>query len=145
MTVTYHDPCHLGRLAEPWIHWKGKEIKVMGQMICHEPPKQYRRGVNGVYDIPREILKSIPGLELVEMYRNRESAWCCGGGGGVREAYPEFANWTAMERIREAKAVGAKALVTACGWCRRQFMDGMEKSADKIEVYDIVELVRKAL
>jgi Fe-S oxidoreductase len=51
LTVTYHDPCHLGRLAEPWIHWKGKEVKALGQMIIHDPPKKYRRGANGVYDI----------------------------------------------------------------------------------------------
>lgn len=145
LTVTYHDPCHLGRLAEPWIHWKGKEIKVMGQMICHDPPKKYRRGANGVYDIPREILESIPGLKLVEMYRTRESAWCCGAGGGVKEAYPDFATWTAAERLREAKAVGAKALATACGWCRRNFIDAMEEGADQLEVYDIIELIQKAM
>ncbi len=145
LIVTYHDPCHLGRLAEPWIHWKGKEIKVMGQMICHEPPKKYRRGGNGVYDIPREILKSIPGLRLVEMYRIRESAWCCGAGGGVKEAYPDFAAWTAAERIKEAKAVGASALATACGWCRRNFIDAMVEGAEKIEVYDIIELAQKAI
>lgn len=145
LTVTYHDPCHLGRLAEPWVHWKGKEVKVMGQMIVHEPPKQYRRGARGVYDIPREIIKSIPGIRLVEMYRIREAAWCCGAGGGVKDAYPDFANWTAGERIKEAKAVGAKALVSACGWCRRNFMDAMEDGAPKIEVYDIIELVQKAM
>ena len=145
LTVTYHDPCHLGRLAEPWIHWEGKEIKVMGQMICHDPPKKYRRGANGVYDIPREILKSIPGLRLVEMYRIRESAWCCGSGGGVKEAYPDFATWTAAERLKEAKAVGAGALATACGWCRRNFIDAMEEGTNKIAVYDIIELVQKAM
>jgi len=145
LTVTYHDPCHLGRLAEPWIHWKGKEVKVMGQTICHEPPKKFRRGANGVYDIPREILTSIPGVKLVEMYRTRESAWCCGAGAGVKEAYPDFANWTATERIKEAKSVNAKALVTACGWCRRNFIDAMEAGAEKMEVYDIIELVQKAI
>ncbi|MEW6665418.1 MAG: (Fe-S)-binding protein [Thermodesulfobacteriota bacterium] len=145
LTVTYHDPCHLGRLAEPWIHWKGKEIKRMGQMICHDPPKKFRRGANGVYDIPREILKSIPGLRLVEMYRTRESAWCCGSGGGVKEAFPDFAIWTATERIKEAKAVGAKALVSACGWCRRNFMDALEENGEKMQVYDIIELVQKAM
>lgn len=144
LTVTYHDPCHLGRLSEPWQHWEGEEIKVLGQMICHEPPKKFRRGADGVYDIPREILKKIPGVNLVEMSRIRESAWCCGAGGGVKEAHPDFAIWTAAERLREATATGAKALVTACGWCRRNFLDAMEAGAGPIEVYDIIELVRKA-
>ncbi len=145
LTVTYHDPCHLGRLAEPWIHWKGKEVKVMNQVIVHDPPKRYRRGANGVYDIPREILKSIPGLNLVEMYRTRESAWCCGSGGGVKDAYPEFATWTGNERLKEARAVGAEAIVSACGWCTRNFKDSAEESGEDIAVYDIVDLVRQAL
>ena len=145
MKVTYHDPCHLGRLSEPWIHWSGKEVKVAGQMIVHEPPKKYRRGGEGVYDIPRDILRAIPGLELVEMYRIREYAWCCGSGGGVKEAYPEFALWTASERIKEAKDVGAEALVSACGWCKRNFTDAVKETGNKIEVFDIVDLVQKAL
>jgi Fe-S oxidoreductase len=145
LTVTYHDPCHLGRLAEPWVHWKGKEVKVLGQMIVHEPPKKYRRGANGVYDIPREILKSIPGVRLVEMYRTRESAWCCGAGGGVKEAYPDFAIWTGAERLKEAKTVGAKAIVSACPWCTRNFIDTVKETGQKMEVYDIIELVQQAM
>jgi len=145
LTVTYHDPCHLGRLAEPWIHWKGKEVKVLSQVICHEPPKKYRRGANGVYDIPREILKRIPGLRLVEMYRTRESAWCCGSGGGVKEAFPDFAIWTGAERLKEAKAVGAKAIVSACPWCTRNFLDTASETGEKIEVYDLIDLVQKAV
>jgi Fe-S oxidoreductase len=145
MTVTYHDPCHLGRLSEPWIHWNGKEIKVAGQMVVHDPPKKYRRGGEGVYDIPRDILKAIPGLNFVEMYRIREYAWCCGSGGGVKEAYPEFALWTAGERIKEAKDVGAEALVSACGWCKRNFTDAVKETGNKIEVLDIIDLVQKAL
>jgi Fe-S oxidoreductase len=143
LTVTYHDPCHLGRLAEPWVHWKGKEVKVMNQVIVHDPPKKYRRGANGVYDVPREILRSIPGLNLVEMYRTRESTWCCGSGGGVKDAYPEFATWN--ERLKEARAVGAEAIVSACGWCTRNFTDAAEESGETIGIYDIVDLVRQAL
>lgn len=145
LKVTYHDPCHLGRLGEPWIHWKGKEVKVLGQMIVHDPPKKYRRGANGVYDIPREILKSIPGLELIEMYRIRESAWCCGSGGGVKDAHPDFAIWTASERLKEAKAVNAKAIVSACPWCTRNFTDAAHEGDENIGVYDILDLVQKAI
>jgi len=143
--VTYHDPCHLGRLSEPWIQWSGKEVKVAGQMIVHDPPKKYRRGAEGVYDIPRDILKAIPGLNLVEMYRIREYAWCCGSGGGVKEAYPEFALWTASERLKEAKDVGAEALVSACGWCKRNFTDAAHETGSQLEIYDIIDLVQRAI
>jgi Fe-S oxidoreductase len=145
LTVTYHDPCHLGRLGEPWIHWQGKEIKRSIQMVLHDPPKKYRRGANGVYETPREILKSIPGLRFVEMYRIREYAWCCGAGGGVIDAYPDFAIWTGAERLREAKAVGAGAIVSACPWCRRNFLDTAKATGNNIEVYDIIELIQKAM
>ena len=145
MTVTYHDPCHLGRLAEPWIHWEGVEKKVMGQMIVHDPPKTYRRGANGVYDAPRNILQSIPGVKLVEMDRIREYAWCCGAGGGVIDAYPDFAQWTANERLKEAEGTGAEAIVSACSWCERNFLDTVKENGNSIQVLDIIQLVQKAL
>jgi Fe-S oxidoreductase len=145
LTVTYHDPCHLGRLGEPWIHWHGKEAKAIGPMIIHDPPKKYRRGANGVYEPPREILKSIPGLRFVEMHRIKEYAWCCGAGAGVMDAYPDFAVWTGTERLREAQEVGAKAIVSACPHCKRNFLDTVKATGEKIEVYDLVELVEKAM
>jgi len=145
MKVTYHDPCHLGRLGEPWIPWEGVEKKVLGQLILHDPPKEFRRGTNGVYEVPRDILRSIPGLELVEMERIKEYAWCCGAGGGVKEAYPEFATWTARERIEEAESTGAEALVTACGWCERNFKDAIKEMKNGIKIYDVVELIRQAV
>ncbi len=145
MKVTYHDPCHLGRLGEPYIPWEGVEKKILNQVVVHEPHKPIRRGANGIYEPPREILKSIPGLELVEMERVREYSWCCGAGGGVKEAYPDFALWTARERIEEAKATGADAIVTACPWCERNFLDAINGSGEKMKVYDIVELVQQAI
>lgn len=145
MRVTYHDPCHLGRLGEPWIPWEGTEKKVIGQLIVHDPPKVFRRGTKGVYEPPRDVLRSIPGLELVEMERIKEYAWCCGAGGGVKEAYPEFATWTAGDRIEEAKSTGAEALVTACGWCERNFNDAIKERGNGLKIYDIVELVQQAI
>jgi Fe-S oxidoreductase len=145
LKVTYHDPCHLGRLSEPYIPWDGVEKKVLGQVIIKDPPREYRRGTSGIYEPPRDILRSIPGIELLEMERIKEYAWCCGAGGGVKEAYPEFALCTADERIEEAKATGAEALVTACSWCERNFRDALERSGAKIKLYDIVELLIEAI
>ena len=145
MTVTYHDPCHLGRQGEPYVPWSGVEKKIKSQIIVYEPNKPRYNGAWGVYDPPREILRSIPGVELVEMERIREYSWCCGAGGGVREAYPEYSNWTAAERIAEAKATGAEALISACPWCERNFMDAISALGDTMKVYDIVELVQKAM
>ncbi|MBN2115679.1 MAG: (Fe-S)-binding protein [Anaerolineales bacterium] len=145
MTVTYHDPCHLGRQGEPYVPWNGVEKKIKGQIIVYEPNKPRYNGAWGVYDPPRNILRSIPGVKLVEMERIREYSWCCGAGGGVREAYPEFSAWTAAERIAEAKATGAEALVSACPWCERNFMDSISATGAGLQVYDVLALVEKAL
>jgi Fe-S oxidoreductase len=145
LTVTYHDPCHLGRLGEPYVPWNGKVTKMYGNIVKHDPPKPRYNGAWGIYEPPRNILKAIPGMKLIEMERNRENAWCCGAGGGVKEAYPDFAKWTASERIEEAKSTGAEAIVTACPWCERNLADTNPGSGRKMKVYDIIELVQQAL
>jgi Fe-S oxidoreductase len=145
LTVTYHDPCHLGRQGEPYVPWNGVEKKIKSQIIVYEPKRPRYNGAWGVYDPPRAVLKSIPGVQLVEMERIREYSWCCGASGGMREAYPEYAHWTAAERIAEAKATGAAALVSACPWCERNFMDAIGAQEDAMKVYDIVELVQQAI
>jgi Fe-S oxidoreductase len=143
MTVTYHDPCRLGRLGEPWSHWSGK--KIPGDRFVFDPPKIYRKGTYGIYDEPRDLLKSIPGIKLSEMTRIKEYAWCCGAGGGVIDSNPEFAVWTAQERIKEAVSTGAEAMVTACPWCEKVFDKAIKESGSNMKVYDFVELLEKSL
>jgi Fe-S oxidoreductase len=145
VTVTYHDPCHLGRLGEPYVPWQGTRKKIYGQIPVWKPSRPRYTGAWGVYDAPRNVLKRIPGLSLVEMERIREYAWCCGAGGGVLEAYPDFATWTAAQRLVEAKATGAEAIVSACPWCERNFADAAESQDDKVQVYDVIDLVQMAL
>ena len=145
MKVTYHDPCHLGRLGEPYVAWKGKEKKIFGQAVVFDPPRPRYNGADGVYEPPRDVLKAIPGLELVEMERIKEAGWCCGAGGGVRDAFPEFSSWTATERIEEAKATGAGAIVSACPWCERNFMDAAAASGTRMKVFDVIDLVEQAI
>jgi Fe-S oxidoreductase len=124
LTVTWHDPCHMGRLARPY--YPGKEI-------------------DGVYEQPRKILKSIPGVELVEMERIKEYAWCCGGGGGVFTGFKDFAQWTAQERLTEAKDTGASQIVTTCPWCESNLSNAAKGFEEKIEVGNLIDLMVKAL
>lgn len=145
ITVTYHDPCHLGRQGEPYVPWNGVEKKIQSQIIVYEPKRPRNNGAWGVYTQPREILESIPGVRLVEMQRIKEYSWCCGAGGGVREAYPEFSSWTASERIEEAVSTGAEAIVSACPWCERNFRDAVDAVNPAINVLDIIDLVNQAL
>lgn len=141
MKVTYHDSCQLARLSEPWIHWEGKR----GKYGITDPPKEYRRGSHGVYEPPREILRQIPGIELVEMTRVRENAWCCGAGGGVKDAYKDFAIWTAGERMEEVKVAGAEAIVSCCPYCKDNFNDAIDSRMENVKTYDISELISKAI
>ena len=145
MTVTYHDPCHLGRLGEKYEPWEGTDKKILNQIHIFEPRKPRYNGIEGIYDAPRDILKAIPGVKLTEMERIREYSWCCGAGGGCSESLPEYSSWTAGERVTEANATGADALVTACPWCKDNFMKAEDEDGNTIEVMDIIELVQQAL
>jgi Fe-S oxidoreductase len=111
----------------------------------HDPPKTWLFGSNGVYDPPREVLRAIPGVELAEMERVREYAWCCGGGAEVKQAFPELALFTAQERVKEAKATGAEAIVSCCPHCAINFEKAITQNKDKISYYDLTELVLKAI
>jgi len=138
LKLTYHDSCGLGRLSEPWFHWEGE----IGDWATFVPPRNIRRGTNGVYEPPRDLLKAIPGVELVEMLRRRDQAFCCGAGAGAKEAFPDYALWAGGERLREAKAVGAEAVVAACPLCKENFKDAAK---DGMRIYDITELIAMAI
>ncbi len=141
LKVTYHDPCLLGRLSELYVPWKG-EIQAFGY---HQPPKKFRRGTNGVYEAPREILKAIQGVELTEMTRNAENSFCCGGGGGVPSAFPDFSLWVAGERLKEAAATGAEAIVSCCPFCESSFRKAIISSKSRIRYHDLTGLVAGAI
>lgn len=138
LLVTYHDPCHLGRMSEPYTgEWSGDKLE--------RPISLKRSGRNGVYDAPRKVLESIPGVRLVEMERIREYAWCCGAGGGMLENHPGYAAATAGERIQEALSTGAEALVTACPRCERLFRDTVREMEVELPVFDVADLVMKSV
>jgi heterodisulfide reductase subunit D len=109
-TVTYHDPCHLGRHM-------------------------------GIYELPREIYKKIPGIKFVEMKRNRNFAWCCGAGGGVKIGYPEWAVEISKERLEEAKETGATVLSSTCPFCRTNLDDANNYYKFDLEILDLMEII----
>jgi len=137
MRVAYHDSCSLSRLSEPWVPFEGKR----GWMGIVEPRLTRRRGTNGVYQQPRDILRSIPQLKLVEMPRKRENAFCCGAGRGTKEAFPDFASWATKHRLEEVKEISAEALVSTCPWCKNSFSQAVKETKDSIKVFDISEVI----
>jgi len=114
MTVTYHDPCDLGRGAR-------------------------------VFDEPREVIRSIPGIRLVELPRNRENCQCCGGGGNLEMVDAKLAAEIARGKVEEALTTGAEAIVTSCQQCVRTMLTYVRRNKISLEVMDIVQLVRRAL
>jgi heterodisulfide reductase subunit D len=99
----------------------------------------------GIYDAPREILRAIPGIELVEMETKREAALCCGSGGGVRSYDPELAKRIGADRIRQALEAGADVIATACPFCVNNLEEGARQEGSSIGVADIVDLLADGL
>jgi len=99
-----------------------------------------------VYDAPRRLLNRINGVELREMERIKDQTWCCGGGGGLLEAYPDQAAWAAQQRIKEARVTtGADTLVTACPWCEYSLKSAVEAMGTGIKINDVAEIIERAL
>jgi Fe-S oxidoreductase len=115
--TTYQDPCFLGKQ-------------------------------NMIFEEPRKILSSIPGLNFIEMDRSRERSFCCEGGGGRMWAEGATEGTRNGEiRIKEAVALGAKVIATACPFCLLTLEDAAKISGltDQIVVKDIAELVSEAM
>ena len=111
LTVTYHDPCHLGRTMR-------------------------------IFEPPREILKALPGITLVERVATRENTICCGAGGGMRL----FGGGILAEEIGKAAVLaardaGAEAVVTACPFCELNLDAAARQLGFPLAVYDITDLV----
>lgn len=116
------------------------------EVTYHDPCFLGKR--SGIYDEPRETLKSIPGLELVEMERSRENSFCCGGGAGriwTEAATPD--KRPSVNRAREALELGVEVIATACPFCVTTLEDAVKAldAEDKIVVRDISELLMEVI
>jgi len=94
----------------------------------------------GIYEPPRELIRAVPGIELVEMERNREEAHCCGSVLTL-VADPPAAQRIGEIRLQEAEATGAEALVACCPCCEVQFRVTVQKSGRDLPIVDLAHLV----
>jgi Fe-S oxidoreductase len=102
---------------------------------------------NEVYDPPREILKSIPGVKLIEMERNRETGMCCGAGGGLMWMEETAGSRINVARTEQALAVNPTVISSGCPYCLTMLSDGTKaKEVDEsVSTYDVAELLEKAV
>jgi len=119
--------------------------KVLDKKVVYHDPCALGRGC-GVYDEPREVLRSIPGLELVEIpHYSRDHSLCCGGGsGGAWLERPKGERFSDI-RVQQAVGTGAEILAVACPYCLQMFEDSIKTMDLEIEVKDISELLAEAL
>ncbi len=102
---------------------------------------------NDVYDAPREILRGIPGVKLVEMERNRETAMCCGAGGGLMWMEEHVGNRINVARTEQALATNASVISSGCPYCLTMLEDGTKAKEveDTISTFDVAELLERSV
>ncbi len=124
-----------------------KQIKPLNLRVAYHDPCHLGRML-GVYEEPRQILQAL-GVELVEMVHNRTFSTCCGGGGGVLDVDRNLAIEVSKSRVRDAVAVGAQTIVTACPTCRPTLLRGAGRLANElgyfVDVLDLWEMLDRAL
>jgi glycolate oxidase subunit GlcD len=102
-----------------------------------------------IYDPPRNVIRAIPSVELIEFPQNRNLAKCCGGGGGLKAFDTDMSLEISYKRVQQASGIGADVIVSACPSCKSNLQVAAarlrKEKKGKIKVMDITELVAEAL
>jgi heterodisulfide reductase subunit D len=120
------------------------QLGALERVVTYHDPCDLGRK-SGVYDAPRTILNSIPGLELREMARYGEDAMCCGGGGDVEISDREVTGQVGVLRMQQAQETGASVVVSACQQCKRTLLTGARQAKIRMRALDISELVLESV
>jgi Fe-S oxidoreductase len=141
------DAQHYTQLLAPLVGQLGWARELNLRVTFHDPCYLGRQ--NGEYDAPRALIEAIPGVQLVEMGRCRENAYCCGGGGGGMWLDGFTSDHTterlAERRVREAAGTGADVLVVCCPYEVSRFTDAAKSTGQgHLRVCDIIELIDEA-
>ena len=139
---------HYTQVLAPLIQSGKIPLKELNDKITYHDPCYLGRH-NGEYNAPRKILKAIPGIELVEMDRSRENAFCCGGGGGnfFTDILGGGEDSPSRIRVRESLDTGAGIIAVACPQCAKMLDDAVkiEQLDDRLKVMDVAEIVTSCL
>jgi len=143
--------CEVQHISE-WLAEKigqnGVKFKEIRKKVTYQDPCRLGRHL-GVYDAPRKVIKSIPGIELVEMKHSGLESICCGTSAFTN--CDSYSNMLRAERLCEATETGAELLITACPKCQTHFRCAMvdkgeeHRSTPKIEIMDLANLVANAI
>jgi Fe-S oxidoreductase len=139
---------HISEFLAEKIGENGVKFKEIKKKVTYQDPCRLGRHL-GVYDAPRNVIKSIPGLELVEMRHSGLESICCGTSAFTN--CDSYSNMLRAERLCEATETGAELLITACPKCQTHFRCAMvdkgeeHRSTPKIEIMDLANLVASAI
>lgn len=117
-----------------------------GKRVTYHDPCYLGRH-NSIYNEPRELLKKVSGLELVEMADSFENSLCCGGGGGrIWMETPKDERFSDI-RLQQAVDVGAEVVATSCPYCITNFEDSRlnREGSETFEIKDIVEIIQEVI
>ncbi len=98
-----------------------------------------------VFDAPRNVLKAIPGLQLIEMKAEREDSQCCGAGGGFKSAFNNMAEEVAADRVKQFVEAGAEVIATSCPFCQVNLNAGAKRAGLDIKTVDITQIALQAV
>ncbi|NPV60315.1 MAG: FAD-binding oxidoreductase [Actinobacteria bacterium] len=136
---------HISELAAELVRDGRLQFKkeVPMKATWHDPCHIARHG--GIYEEPREVLAAIPGLELKEMEHNREDGLCCGSVLTLIGETRPTSGRIAHQRLEEARATGAEAIVTTCPCCEFQLRVWNAAEGNSLKVLDFASVVAEAL
>jgi heterodisulfide reductase subunit D len=131
---------HTSEILQEIVDQKKLNFKPISKRVTYHDPCEIGR-YRDIYDSPRRTLKAIPSLELIEMSRNREQAFCCGGGGGCKIMFPNHSQKVSDERIRDFVETNAELMTTICPACEMNLTHGMYEADLDVRVLDIAEIL----
>ena len=131
---------HTSEVLEEIVIKKKLKFKPVNKKVSYHDPWEIGR-YRDIYDPPRKVLEAIPGVEFIEMSRNREQAFCCGGGGGCKIMYPDHSQKVSDERIKDFVETGADIISTICPACEMNLTHGIYAADLDTRVLDVAEIM----